>query len=120
MKGAAPAGAGLIRVIRLLSGEEVEALLIVGSAQQSGLPSHCASALCGGQGALGLDALLGDALVQGYSQEALCVLYFAQDAGYPVRDQIHHLQSRLCIVTGLARLLQLRASTDCDSLTSRR
>lgn len=109
----------MIRVIRLLRGEEEEALLVVGGAQQSGLPCHIASALCGGQGALGLDALLGNALVQGYSQEALCVLYFAQDAGYPVCDQIHHLQCRLCTVTGLARLLQLYACTDCNTLARR-
>ena len=81
----------MVRIIRLLSGEEVEALLVIGSAQQGGLPGHVPSALCGGQRALGFDALLGDALVQGYSQKALCILDFAQNAGNPVCDQIHHL-----------------------------
>ena len=86
-----PAGAGLVRVIGLLSGEEEQALLVVGSAQQGGLPGHGSSALCGGQRALGLDALLGDALVQGHSQETLCVLDFAKDARHSVCDQVHHL-----------------------------
>ena len=90
--GVRPAGAGLVGVIGLLSGEKVEALLVVCSAQQAGLPGHGSSALCGGQRALGLDALFGDALVQGYSQETLCILNFAKNAGHPVCDQIHHLQ----------------------------
>ena len=81
-----PAGGGLLRVIRLMSGEQVEALFVEGSAQQCGLASHSASALCCGQLPLSLDALFGDALIEGYSQEALCVLYFAQDAGHPVCD----------------------------------
>lgn len=89
--GSTPAGAGLVGVIGLLSGEEVEALLVVGSTQQGGLAGHGPSALCGGQRALGLDALLGDALVQGYSQKALCVFDFAQNAGDPVGDQIYDL-----------------------------
>ena len=81
-----PAGGGLLRVIRLLGGEEVEALLVEGSAQQRGLAGHSSSALCCGQLPLGLDALFGDALIEGYSQEAFCIFYFAQDARHSVRD----------------------------------
>ena len=88
----APAGAGLVGVIRLLCGEEVEALLVEGSAQQRGLSGHSSAALCGCQLALGLDALLGNALVKSHSQEALRVLHFAQDTRHPVCHQIHHLQ----------------------------
>ena len=87
-----PAAAGLVRVIRLLCGEEVKALLIEGSAQQRGLSGHSSAALCGCQLALGLDALLGNALIKSHPQEALRVLYFAQDARHPVCHQIHHLQ----------------------------
>ena len=95
-----PAGGGLVRVIRLLCGEEVQALLVEGTAQQHGLSGHSPAALCGCQLALGLDALLGNALIQSHPQEALRVLHFAQDARHPVCHQIHHLQPpRSCVFT---------------------
>jgi len=89
---AAPAGASLVGIVRLLCGEEVQALLVEGSAQQRGLSGHSSAALCGCQLALGLDALLGNALIKSHSQEALRVLHLAQDARHPVCHQIHHLQ----------------------------
>ena len=110
--GMQPAAAGLVRVIRLLCGEEEEALLVVGSAQQGRLPGHIPSALCGGQRALGLDALLGDALVQGYTQETLCVLDLAQNAGHPVGDQIHHLQ-HVAVLSCKRRALMHACSLAC-------
>ena len=44
-------------------------------------------------GWVGLEAdHLGDALVQGNSEEALCVFHLAQDPAHPIGHQIHHLQ----------------------------
>mmetsp|Transcript_36226 Transcript_36226/g.61099 ORF Transcript_36226/g.61099 Transcript_36226/m.61099 type:complete len:235 (+) Transcript_36226:285-989(+) len=85
---------GGVHVVGLARGEEVEALLLEGAAEEGGVLLHRLAALPRGR-PLAL-RVLGDTLIESDTQEPLRVLHLADQARQAVGDDVDHLDAQQC------------------------